>query len=697
MADDFGRVQRNVQLMIAQKAPESDIDGYLHSEGLTPSSFKDKVTGTSSGILANVGAGTNEAVTSILGAPVDATTFGLNKAIDATNWISRQFGGENVADNIQKPFLGSQYIQDLESSYGGSPDQVRSDTDAERYARAAGAGVAGAAIGGPLVGAGLGATGAVSPTMAAALGSVTPRVATYGAVGGLTGQAASDVVPEPYKPLAALVGSGLGGLGAAGAEIAGNALGSKAMNILAPEMLKGQVGPRADAVISKYVDRDLGNSRSLTDLTDALTNAQQAGQPLSVMDASGSNVTRLGRLAASAPGEASQTAQTFVAGSRADLPYQAEQALANRVAPSGGARQADEALAASGRAQARPLYEQAYNEPYTPSQEMMDYLKRPAFQDAMRRGVTIAKNEGVDATQLGITGVDDAGNPILGDVPNMRLLDYTKRGLDDVLDSYPKGPNGKPILGTSGNAINSARSDFVNLLDQEAPPSYQAARGIWKGMRESQDAIQGGRNFMKGTRDQISDNFDKLGLQEQDLFRQGMAAQLSEMVGKGQLGQIQRALSSSPDFSRKLTQFLTPDQAQGVGEDFGRLKTIADRNNIVGGGSQTAARTAEMADASGMEGKMGAAFGLLNSYRSGGVSGAVGNLLTRGYGRAVGLSEPVAAAVGKELFTTDPTLQAALISRLRANKLTAADRSDLQRSMLSAALGGLSVPDRTQP
>lgn len=45
MADDadIGRVERNVRRMIAQQAPEADIDSYLKSEGHTPASFREAV------------------------------------------------------------------------------------------------------------------------------------------------------------------------------------------------------------------------------------------------------------------------------------------------------------------------------------------------------------------------------------------------------------------------------------------------------------------------------------------------------------------------------------------------------------------------------------------------------------------------------------------------------------------------------
>lgn len=45
MADDFDRIKRNLQKMLDQSAPESDLDEYLRSERLTPDEFRAVATG----------------------------------------------------------------------------------------------------------------------------------------------------------------------------------------------------------------------------------------------------------------------------------------------------------------------------------------------------------------------------------------------------------------------------------------------------------------------------------------------------------------------------------------------------------------------------------------------------------------------------------------------------------------------------
>src|SRR5687767_9518107 len=45
MAEDFEKIRRNVQKMVAAQAPEADIDGYLATERLSPDEFKRVATG----------------------------------------------------------------------------------------------------------------------------------------------------------------------------------------------------------------------------------------------------------------------------------------------------------------------------------------------------------------------------------------------------------------------------------------------------------------------------------------------------------------------------------------------------------------------------------------------------------------------------------------------------------------------------
>lgn len=86
MASDFGRVKGNVQRMIDLGAPSADIDGYLQTEGLTATRFKDLVSSPTGGIGESLTGGVKRNISSIrtgLGA-----LFGGNEA--ATEGLARQ-------------------------------------------------------------------------------------------------------------------------------------------------------------------------------------------------------------------------------------------------------------------------------------------------------------------------------------------------------------------------------------------------------------------------------------------------------------------------------------------------------------------------------------------------------------------------------------------------------------------------------
>ena len=197
------------------------------------------------GILANMGAGSSDAVAGALGAPVDLMTGALNLIPRGINAAT----GSNIP-TIQRPVGGSDWWKSAEGVIGADPRNVVPADASEQSARAAGAGMAsmvlpwGAARSLPAV---AGIPGAIQE----ALGSGSAaKAAAVGLGAGTGGQAAENAVPEPYKPLAnmagQLVGGGLvaiptaaaQGVASAGADIARNFV--KPMTAAGREELAGR-------------------------------------------------------------------------------------------------------------------------------------------------------------------------------------------------------------------------------------------------------------------------------------------------------------------------------------------------------------------------------------------------------------------------------------------------------------------------
>jgi hypothetical protein len=162
------------------------------------------------GVVANIGAGTNDVIAGLAGMPVDAMEGGLNLASRGIKAVTGYDLGQ-----LHNSVGGSNSIKSALGLVGADPRTVEPGNDFERYARAASSGATSMLV------PGLGA--AALPEAAGALGAVQSGLRTgasvpglvSGGVGGVTGQVAADAVPAAYKPAASLLGNLAGGVGTA--------------------------------------------------------------------------------------------------------------------------------------------------------------------------------------------------------------------------------------------------------------------------------------------------------------------------------------------------------------------------------------------------------------------------------------------------------------------------------------------------
>ncbi len=180
------------------------------------------------GTVANVAAGGNEALASTIGLPVDLMTGGLNLAARGINAVT----GSSIPQ-IVDPVGGSASLRRAMGLVGANPDDVQAPDGWDRAARAIGQGVVGALV--PAGGAALAVRTGLAAAPAAeaavsALGAPTAGNVALSAGAAVGGQQAADFAPEPYKPIANLVGSLGTGVALAGAGSATRA----ASDYLAP-------------------------------------------------------------------------------------------------------------------------------------------------------------------------------------------------------------------------------------------------------------------------------------------------------------------------------------------------------------------------------------------------------------------------------------------------------------------------------
>jgi hypothetical protein len=299
------------------------------------------------------------------------------------------------------------------------------------------------------------------------------------------------------------------------------------------------------------------------------------------------------------------------------------------------------------------------------SPRVQQFLDDPILRQGINKGLEIqrleslADNKPFNPTEYGVTGTDTNGAPVIGNVPNMRLLDAGKRGLDAILREQYTNPNTQRVMLTDprAKAIDNVRRAYVGELDN-LNPDYAAARGKAGDYLSAQTAFDNGsRMILNGNlpaRD-FAQHFQTLSLAEQEAFKGGIANKLFNMA---QNSQINLKMFNRPIVQQKLATalgpqnsaaFLTKIKAEAqMGAD-GRLMSPGN-----GSGTQGWKAAMDAQDGSGFELPagavdmgMGVAHGNLPRFL-GGASKMAGNATA--YLRTPGMPLPVRDAAGKLLM-----------------------------------------------
>jgi hypothetical protein len=183
-----------------------------------------------------------------------------------------------------------------------------------------------------------------------------------------------------------------------------------------------------------------------------------------------------------------------------------------------------EAIAKTQRTAAKPFYEKAY-EATVPKSILDDHMKMPEFQKAYKKAQELWVARGEE-------GVMPAFDELGDDVPLM-MMDYVKRGLDDVLQVGRRGGGDSGIGGGINRAAIDRKNQMLAELD-ELVPAYRQARAIWAGGEAAQDAMSAGRDAFKPsvTADVAEAEFRKLTPGERKHWRIGATDQLLSLIEK---------------------------------------------------------------------------------------------------------------------------------------------------------------------
>lgn len=227
--------------------------------------------------------GFNAGLANVAGAPVDAATWALNEGIHGINAAAEAAGfnrptlsnlvtGQKpppLIGDIKDPFGGSESIKRGLGYIKANPDKALPQTYAGQLARSGGEGASMMVVPeAALAGATRAGVTALAPRLAETARGIfgssqtLPDLATsalVGAGGGAGGQAAEDVVPEPYKPFANMagniVGGGLTGATAVGVRKATDTAVDAAARYTRPFTEEGRERTAADTLGSRATSR----------------------------------------------------------------------------------------------------------------------------------------------------------------------------------------------------------------------------------------------------------------------------------------------------------------------------------------------------------------------------------------------------------------------------------------------------------
>lgn len=160
----------------------------------------------------------------------------------------------------------------------------------------------------------------------------------------------------------------------------------------------------------------------------------------------------------------------------------------------------EESLIGKLRSNADNLYETAYAHGTVDDPRIMKVLEDDTFKSAFKEAQNIAAKEARAAELRGedpskfilkdIYNVDGDGNVVsVNKVPDVRTLDYIKRGIDALID---KGYKGEGMGKAEANALKDLRKAYIGAIDENVP-EYAKARAKYAGDMEVLDALRLGR------------------------------------------------------------------------------------------------------------------------------------------------------------------------------------------------------------
>jgi hypothetical protein len=537
-------------------------------------------------------------------------------------------------------------------------------------------------------------TGGVLPTVAAVVGTGFTGGAgapAAAATGARTLGALSRLAANPYVR-GAVTGGVTGGISGAGSAkegertqgaVTGATIGTATGTALPVVLRTGRAGSQwlrsrlassegaVDSQAAQKVNRAL-QQQNMTPQQAAIKVAEDKAMGVpSTLANTGKRTVALTEVLAQRPGTAPEIVENALEGQRLGARERTYGQVRQAISP-GDFYGEETKLVEQLRRQADTLYDKAYEFGAVNDGRIQDVLQHPRFQGFYNKAREIADTEAMSARLRGedpakfqlaeIYTVDPNGVATLTKVPDVRTLDYIKRGIDATIDA---GFRGQGMSTAEANALKDLRKVFVNTIDEATggvDSPYFKARQVYSGDMEVLDAMRKGMDdFNKLDHEEIIKLVKDMTPTEKEAFRTGAVRNIyGRIMSPSQNINAAQRVIGAPEMQAKLQPlFDSPEKFDLFKAALERESQLFQQSNQILGNSATFRRQA--ANAEFNENDAGAFVGDMIS--GGGFYNSITNAAAR-LARSAQMSDEVAGKTAKLLMSSDPADVAAAVKLL---------------------------------
>jgi len=260
------------------------------------------------------------------------------------------------------------------------------------------------------------------------------------------------------------------------------------------------------------------------------------------------------------------------------------------------------------RSNANKLYDTAYAHGSVDDTRILKVLEDDTFKKAFKEAQAISSKEaraaelrGEDASRFKLNDIydlDKDGNMMsVGKIPDVRTLDYIKRGIDALID---KGYKGEGMGKAEANALKDLRKAYIGVIDENVP-EYAAARAKYAGDMEVLDALRLGRTDYLSPKmlpNEAKKLVNGMSEAERDALRAGVAQSLLTKVmdSPQQINAAQRIIGAPATRKRLEALFQDPNEYKVFEAALTRESELFRNAQDIVRGSRTANKTEALKD-----------------------------------------------------------------------------------------------------